>query len=106
MQLLDPRYKIQDTRVGRGRKKEVMEVTHSLYSLALFYFYFYFYRVYFYRVFGRFVTRRVQKHDKLFSKKFDLAHHKKCGLVFPPVFPPSALGCFARFFLIAFLGVS
>jgi hypothetical protein len=52
------------------------------------------------RVFGRFITRGVQKHD-FFPTKIHWAHHKECGFFFLRFFFFS-LGCFARFFLSRF----
>jgi hypothetical protein len=53
--------------------------------LALFYFYLFFI-YFFYRIFGCFVTRGVQKHEKqiLGWKKTSglITHHKKCGFFF------------------------
>jgi hypothetical protein len=64
----------------------------SSYLLTLFYFFIDFFN----RVFGRFATRGLQKHD-FFPQKSIWAHHKKCGFFFLGCF--FSLGCFARFFL-------
>jgi hypothetical protein len=55
------------------------------------------------RVFGRFVTRRDQKHDRELFKKVYLGSSQKMWLFFPRFF---SLGCFDRFFYRVFLGVS
>jgi hypothetical protein len=53
-------------------------------------------------LFGRFVTRGVQKHDNCFSKKSIWAHYKKCGYFFSLSRFLFSLGRFARFVLSRF----
>jgi hypothetical protein len=90
-----------------GRKKKVTKVTYFCRSpkkkVLTYPWYFIlfsldFFLDFFYRVFGRFVTRAVQKHEKeLFGNPSRLwAHHKKMWLFFLCFFFFS-LGCFARF---------
>jgi hypothetical protein len=82
-----------DVHLPQPRKK-------SSYLLYLFLFFIGFFNRLFYRVFGRFVTRRVQKHDNnFFSKKSISAHYKKCGFFLRRVIFFLTLGCFARYFL-------
>jgi hypothetical protein len=99
---------------GRREKKNDESDVHlpqrqkkSSYLLYfIFIFIFIFYRFFLKALFGRFVTRGVQKHEKnFFPKKPIWAHHKKCGF-FSLRFFFFTLGCFVRFFFIAFLGVS
>jgi hypothetical protein len=56
-------------------------------------------------LFGRFVTRGDQKHEKTIPKKSIWAHHKKCGFFSSVVFFRLRVVLFDLFF-IAFLGVS
>jgi hypothetical protein len=58
----------------------------------------------FYRVFGRFVTTRVQKHEEK-KLKIHLGSSQKMRGFFPPFFFHSAHG-FCSIFLSRFLGVS
>jgi hypothetical protein len=87
----------QSKRGGRGKKNDESDVHFPqlqkrkqliIFSLICFY-----------RVFGRFVTRGVQKHEKTFV--FEKVHlgssQKNAGFFSSIVF--SSLGCFARFFL-------
>jgi hypothetical protein len=55
-----------------------------------------------YRIFGRFVTRGVQKHDKKFPKKSIWAHHQKRGLFLSVFSPFFSGGRFARLFYRVF----
>jgi hypothetical protein len=87
------------TYICRGAKKK-----HSLTRSILFLNFFLFLICFLNRVFGRFVTRGVQNHDKKLKKSI-WAHHKKCGFFFLRfLFNPSAV--LLDFVLIAFLGVS
>jgi hypothetical protein len=77
---------------------------------SLFLFYFYLFIDFLSRFWAFRKTRGVQKHDKNFffvqtRQKSIWAHHKNVAFS-SSVPPPPSLGCFARFFLIAFLGVS
>jgi hypothetical protein len=88
------------------RSPENKAVTYFFFPF-FFLFFSFFFRVsmFVYRVFGCFVTRGVHKHDKQISKKSIRAHHKKCSFFLLRFFF-LALGYFARFLFIAFLGVS
>jgi hypothetical protein len=102
-----PRGKGRASREG-GVKTKMTKVTlkKGIYSYLLCFvsiFILFILSTFFNALFGRFVTRGVQKHE-IFSKKSIWAHHKKCGF-FPLRFSPPSLSCFVRFFLIAFFGV-
>jgi hypothetical protein len=91
------------TYICRSVKKKV--VTYRI-LYFIFIFIFIFYRFFLRAFFGRFVTRGVQKHEKkLFFEKVHLGSSQKMRLFFPPFFFFFSLGCFVRFFFIAFLGV-
>jgi hypothetical protein len=80
--------------------------SYLLYFLFLFLFLFLFHRFCFKTFFGRFLTRGVQKHNFCFPPEKSIWLITKNTFFFRPFFFFFSLGCFVRFFLIAFLGVS
>jgi hypothetical protein len=83
------------TYICRSPKKKAL-------TFSLFFYLFIGYRGFLSRFLGRFVTRRVQKHDELFFQKIRLGSSQKMRLFFPPfLFSPPVvlLAFFCRFFL-------
>jgi hypothetical protein len=81
-------------------KKTTATATYSV--LFCFYFYF-FWSICFNALFGRFVTRGVQKHEKaLFFRKSPSGLITKNVAFFSSVSPPPSLGCLVRFFYRVF----